>query len=52
MTAKARKSNGTFASYRITLKEKQTSAQATIEKVKVRLEGLGDAKRKNSRRKP
>jgi hypothetical protein len=38
--------DGDFASDRITLKEKQTSAQATIEKVKVRLEGLGDAKGK------
>ncbi|NLF97827.1 MAG: DUF3971 domain-containing protein [Candidatus Riflebacteria bacterium] len=44
--SKGPKIDGTFASDRITLKEKQTSAQATVEKVKVRLEGLGDAKGK------
>lgn len=38
--------DGAFASDRITLKEKQTSTQATIEKVKVRLEEVGDAKGK------
>ncbi len=38
--------DGAFSSDRITLKEKQSSAQATIEKVKVRLEEVGDAKGK------
>ncbi len=38
--------DGLFVSDRIALKEKQSSAQAVIEKIKIRLEGLGDQKGK------
>ncbi|EKD81507.1 MAG: hypothetical protein ACD_39C01777G0004, partial [uncultured bacterium] len=38
--------DGSFDSDRINLKEKQTSAQASVEKIRIRLENLGDAKGK------
>lgn len=38
--------DGSFTADRIGLKEKQTSAQASIEKIKIRLENLGDARGK------